>query len=186
MFKKVRKNKEKGFVILISVIISTLLTSLGIFISNTIYRELLLVTSAEESQKAFYAADSAMECAVKMFVRNSHEWGDVDNRISGKLECNNHFFSETSPPNYGANTDDIIDTNGVIRHQFIYFVNFSPTVTVGNERSRTDPVPNPDELYAKVIIINEPLNGTGKITVYGHNKYSGRGIAERSLEVEFK
>jgi hypothetical protein len=61
--KKIIK-KEKGFVILIAIVISSLLVSLGMFIANIAYKELILSTSAKDSQKAFFVADSVMECAL--------------------------------------------------------------------------------------------------------------------------
>jgi len=61
-FQKIKENK--GFVILFAVLISSmiLLVSVGIF--KSIQNEVILSSTARESQRAFYAADSALECAL--------------------------------------------------------------------------------------------------------------------------
>lgn len=58
------KQKNNGFVILFAILVSSiiLLISMGMF--NIIQKELVLSSYARESQRAFYAADSALECAL--------------------------------------------------------------------------------------------------------------------------
>lgn len=63
--KKITAQKNnKGFVILFAILISSviLLISSGIF--NTIQKQVLLSSYSRESQRAFYAADAALECAL--------------------------------------------------------------------------------------------------------------------------
>ena len=57
-------NDKQGFVILIAVLVSTLVVSIGAFIALIAVKELALSSSGRESQDAFYAADSALECAL--------------------------------------------------------------------------------------------------------------------------
>lgn len=54
--------QKSGFVLLIAVIISTILFSIGIGLSTVIFKELILAFTARESQRAFYAADTGIEC----------------------------------------------------------------------------------------------------------------------------
>lgn len=61
--------KKEGFVILIAVLVSTLVISLGAFIATIALKELALSSSGKESQTAFYAADSALECALYQDLR---------------------------------------------------------------------------------------------------------------------
>lgn len=56
--------KKKGFVLLFAVLTSSILLAIGLGIFSIAYKELLLSSSDRESQIAFYAADSAAECAV--------------------------------------------------------------------------------------------------------------------------
>ena len=55
---------KKGFVILVAVLVATLVVSIGAFIALIAVKELELSSSGRESQDAFYAADSALECAL--------------------------------------------------------------------------------------------------------------------------
>lgn len=62
MLKNIQKNK--GYTLLFAVMVSSLVLAVGISILNISKKEFLLSSSARESITAFYAADSALECAV--------------------------------------------------------------------------------------------------------------------------
>ena len=55
---------NKGFVILFSMLISSLILLISAGIFNVVQKEVVLSSYAKESQRAFYAADSALECAL--------------------------------------------------------------------------------------------------------------------------
>jgi len=55
---------NRGFAMLFSVLISSLLVVIGLSIFNITLKELTISTSARESQVAFYAANSGLECAL--------------------------------------------------------------------------------------------------------------------------
>jgi len=55
---------KKGFTLLLSVLIASVLLSLGLAIFSITIRELLLSSTGRESQFAFYAADTGIECAL--------------------------------------------------------------------------------------------------------------------------
>lgn len=57
-------SSKRGFTILFSVVFAALLLSVGISIFNLAIKELRLSSSGRESQFAFYAADTAMECTL--------------------------------------------------------------------------------------------------------------------------
>jgi len=59
-----QKDTKSGFVILIAVLVSSLMISLGAFIANIAIKELSLSVSGRDSHLAFYAADAAIECAL--------------------------------------------------------------------------------------------------------------------------
>lgn len=63
------QSTKQGFVILIAVLVSTLVISIGAFIASIALKELALSSSGRESQIAFYAADSALECALYQDLR---------------------------------------------------------------------------------------------------------------------
>ena len=66
MIKNIYKksNNKKGFVLLFSVLVSSLLLSIGLAIFNITIKELVLAGSARESQFAIYAADTGADCAL--------------------------------------------------------------------------------------------------------------------------
>lgn len=59
-----QKNTEGGFVILFSVLISSLILLISSGMFRVIQKEAVLSSYARESQRAFYAADSALECGL--------------------------------------------------------------------------------------------------------------------------
>jgi hypothetical protein len=61
IYTKIQNNK--GYTLLFAVLVSSLVLSVGISILNVNKKEFLLASSARESTSAFYAADSALECA---------------------------------------------------------------------------------------------------------------------------
>lgn len=58
------KNKNEGFALLYTSLLATLLLSLSISISYIVRKQIILSSISRESQKAFYMADSAAECAL--------------------------------------------------------------------------------------------------------------------------
>lgn len=60
----IKKSGQRGYTLLFAVLISALVLGVGVSILNIARKELLLNSSARESQYAFYAADTGYECAV--------------------------------------------------------------------------------------------------------------------------
>ena len=58
------QNNNRGFAILFAVLISAIILLLSSGIFNVVQKEVILSSYARESQRAFYAADSALECAL--------------------------------------------------------------------------------------------------------------------------
>lgn len=54
----------RGFTLLIAVILTSVLLSVGLSLIDTAYKQLLLSSTAKQSEMAFYIADSALECAL--------------------------------------------------------------------------------------------------------------------------
>ncbi len=66
-----KNNGEKGFALLFAVLTASILLSIGLSIFNISLKELQLSTASRDSQVAFYAADSARECALYWDIRYS-------------------------------------------------------------------------------------------------------------------
>jgi hypothetical protein len=82
---------RKGFAMLFAVLVSSVLLSIGASIFNLTLKELILSSSGRESQFAFYAADTGIECALywdfkaatpsTMFATSSESVGTWRNNI---------------------------------------------------------------------------------------------------------
>jgi len=59
-----KKVRQKGFTLLIAVLVAGILLAIGLAIFNITIKELLISSSGRDSQFAFYAADSGTECAL--------------------------------------------------------------------------------------------------------------------------
>lgn len=55
---------HRGFTLLIAVILASVLLTVGIALLDIAYKQVILSSSAKQSQYAFYAADAALECAL--------------------------------------------------------------------------------------------------------------------------
>lgn len=54
----------RGFALLVSVIFMSVMLGIGLALASLGYKQLLLASTALESQRAFYAADAGIECAL--------------------------------------------------------------------------------------------------------------------------
>lgn len=57
-------NTPRGFTLLIAVVLTSVLLSVGLALLDIALKQVTLSSTARQSQYAFYAADSAMECAL--------------------------------------------------------------------------------------------------------------------------
>lgn len=55
---------QRGFTLLIAIILASVALAIGLALANIAYRQVLLASAARNSHVAFYRADSAMECAL--------------------------------------------------------------------------------------------------------------------------
>jgi len=72
--KKRRKKDNQGFTLLFSILVSVLVLSIGASIISTALRQNILSGTGRESQHAFYAANTGIECAMYWDL-NSPEFG---------------------------------------------------------------------------------------------------------------
>lgn len=55
---------HRGFTLLISIILSSVVLTLGLALLDVAYKHVILASTAKASQAAFYNADSALECVL--------------------------------------------------------------------------------------------------------------------------
>ncbi len=192
--KKIKKNKEKGFLILIAVMVSMILLSIGLFIATISVREIALSSSVKDSQRAFEAADAATECAMyKMFKESGLPKSKLqDHNIQNAIKCNGYIFDW-----FDSVIERIENNDGtsyeVAKH--IYYISFGkPTDANDDNLINKQEIDNKGDHwtikkypYVK-LIINVPTSGTSNKTViqaYGHNVYDGSVVVERALETKW-
>lgn len=60
--KKIKNNS--GFALLYAIVISSIIFSISLSVSNIALKEIMFSTSAKDANDAFYATDTATECAL--------------------------------------------------------------------------------------------------------------------------
>jgi len=83
IINKIKQNK--GFAILFSVMISSIILTIALGVANIAYKQIKFSTSAREANEAFFAADTGAECALMndKFASNSF----VSSGGSGVVSC---------------------------------------------------------------------------------------------------
>lgn len=80
--------REKGFTLLISIVVTATLLLVSMGIVSVAVKEAFLSASARESQHAFYAADTGVECAIFWDVRNETGVSAFATTSTSQIICN--------------------------------------------------------------------------------------------------
>ena len=98
--------KNKGFTLVVAVVVTSMLLVIGFMLSDVAVKQLKLATSNEESQYAFFAADSGLECA-KYWDLNDADLSPFATATPGSILCNHQIIktgSQSIPPSATANS----------------------------------------------------------------------------------
>ncbi len=161
-----------GFAMLFAVLISSFLIMIGISIFSISLKEVMISTSIRDSQMAFYAVDSAGECALYWDLKG----GGTNSAFPSctDLDCSNHLSGEDIPTTITCN--GITNTLSFIKNNLTY--SYSGNDFFRYSSSTIDTEPEAD------ITISKTLNGTKITTTFnitGHNTgESGRRV-ERGI-----
>jgi Tfp pilus assembly protein PilX len=90
---KRKASRKKGISLLISLIMTALLLSVSLSMSGIVLRQIRLVKSSQNSQLSFYAADSALECALYWDTK-------TDGTVEG--DTTSAIFGSTTPSTVAA------------------------------------------------------------------------------------
>lgn len=78
---------QKGFALVVAVILTSVVLAVGAALLDIAYKQVLLSSSAKNSQYAFYNTDSALECA--LYWDQKFNAFSYDTPIpSGSVQCN--------------------------------------------------------------------------------------------------
>ena len=87
---------NKGFTLLVAVLVSGVLLAIGLAIFNITIKELLLSSSGRDSQFAFYAADSGAECALYW----DQKGGGFSTSTASAISCNATSIADVGGEGY--------------------------------------------------------------------------------------
>ena len=95
--KKESKHKNKnGFALLIAIITTSILLLVAFAISDIALKQLIITNSSQESQTAFYASDSGIECAQYWDVKSGSQSPFDPATTTSQIICDNQTFT-TNP-----------------------------------------------------------------------------------------
>ncbi len=89
----------RGITLLIAVILSTVVLSVALALLDITYKQVLLASSAKQSQFAFYNADSVMECALYWDQQKAAFSYTESSYISNGITCSNQTIVPSLTPN---------------------------------------------------------------------------------------
>lgn len=96
---KAKTKKQKGISLFIAVLVASVATLFSFAISNIALREVILAQTGRDSQLAFYAANSGIECALFWDLKNSAFRPELGQR---SIECNGQNVNFTMLGNVGG------------------------------------------------------------------------------------
>lgn len=134
LFQKLNSTHQ-GFVILFTILISSIILMIGFGIFSIATRETILSSTSREAQFAFYAADAGVECALYYQTHFPQVFTAASNGFSGS--------APGSIPNCGSSPLDGSGGNGTIQNPYQFDVMVDSTtktcthVTVYDQDSST-------------------------------------------------
>jgi len=172
---RILKNKRKGFALLFAVFTAGILLLIGVSILSISLRELSISQSAKDSQLAFYAADSARECALYWDIKKAAFPYCLENGCEAPSAKKNAGQSSVV---CNGNTIDLTSFHPTGN---LYTFNISKFFAYG---SSTDPFteikPMADLILSKTFV---PTTGdvNSTISIQGHNTGSSGRRLERGI-----
>ena len=94
-----KKHSQQGIALLIAVLISAIAIAVGAAIYGIVQKQLILTGLSRDSQFAFYAADSAAECALYWDNRFGY-FANTGSTPSTPATCSSSTLSVTWPGSY--------------------------------------------------------------------------------------
>lgn len=92
--------EPRGFTLLIAILLSTIAVTLGVSLLEVSYKQVILSSTAKQSQYAFYSADSAMECAL-YYDQQFNAFSYSNPMASGSITCDTRVITNFTNPTSG-------------------------------------------------------------------------------------
>ncbi len=85
---------KRGFTLLLSLVVVSIVLSVGLGVFDIVFRELMFSGMSRESQKAFYAADTGAECAMYWDIKE----GLISSTTPSTISCANQSVEVGGTP----------------------------------------------------------------------------------------
>ncbi len=100
--------KQDGFIILFSVLITAIILSITLGVANVAFRQRIFTQQVTQSTKAFYAAETALECLVALDARG--DFGQDPYPTSMPTDVNVYCNGITAPATPNVSNSPIVGT----------------------------------------------------------------------------
>jgi len=181
IFDKQKNINQRGVAVLFAVLISILLISVTATMISIALRQTILSSTGRDSQYAFYAADTAMDCALYWDNNQPENPSPVEGQTYAVFP-----FSDESPYSTGANCSGVDITNNGPTN---WDQNNSVGITTFELKIKSDLT---GRTYCSEVMVEKKLVGTVKTTVMKTNGFNGptcdrtsTRTVERGLELSY-
>lgn len=82
------KNKRKGFALLYAVVLISIISAITAGLANTTIKQSIISSVAKDSQAAFYASDTATECAFYAYYKKASSFTPGSTWKCGNIDLN--------------------------------------------------------------------------------------------------
>lgn len=96
---------HRGFTLLIAIILASVSLVVGLALADIAYKQVVLSSTAKNSQVAFYRADSAMECALYW----DQQFASFNTMADISIQCENRAVTETKTSISGGGVRTVFD-----------------------------------------------------------------------------
>lgn len=161
------KKTTRGFTLLLAVLISSILIALGGAIFDIVSKQILLSSAGRESQFAFYAADTGIECALYWDSKGAFSSTSPITQIN----CGDTPMSTTdTPPTFKRDPGTV--ANNYTLNAELYFR-----------------YPSGSTPLCVTVLVNRTYSPTLKTTIqsFGHNTCDNTSslLLERAIKVTY-
>ncbi|MEK7113292.1 MAG: pilus assembly PilX N-terminal domain-containing protein [Patescibacteria group bacterium] len=146
---KVIKEKNKGFVLLYSMMLSAVLLTITLSVLNISLREIKFSTSGKETNDAFFAADTGAECALY------YDRPDID-----------RFVPPTNDPNVPLNCSRDIPLSNGSNNLWNYSFQITDLGSDGNGCAKVQVLKDRNGPLIKTTITSKGYNNGGSSCIF--------------------
>ncbi|HEY4509193.1 MAG TPA: hypothetical protein VJC13_02855 [Candidatus Paceibacterota bacterium] len=124
--QKIIQSKERGFTLLIAIVVTSMLLLVSFVVANIALKQLVLASVGTESQYAFYAADSGTECAIYWDLKANNGVSSFGINSPGSITCSSQSIStgSQSVPTIPSQSS-LIGGGGSNNRTSIFSINFT-------------------------------------------------------------